>query len=501
MRVPLAVNLKINAYTGATITEYDSGITNGIVDKYSDGRIYVTQRPSIDITENASNNTAKVKGRGLYYWETKTAKYIINDDTVYKNSQAAAIGTITSGIDRCQMQVLGSNLAIIDTQNNEGWYVTTGDVLTQITDADFPPNATHSATLCYGGAVLDGYLFVGDTNGILYNSDSNDVSAWTATSYLTAEREPDGGVYVGKHHDNIVFYGVRTTEFFYDDANTVGSPLDRRTDVFYSIGCGDGRSVWEAGDKHFLVGTNDPGARGVYKLENFQLIKISTPDIDSFITQALVKDSFYAIGSGFSANGRLIYLLTLYQAPDAISPYLTLAYDDASGIWGVWETTINSHTKFPIIDWTIRDGSTPQYGEGIFTNGDIFSINDNLTPTETVEASLILEAGIVEPGIVQSTAASTGYITMTIRTGQNDYGTRERKFAGSLVAVGDQTQASQTLTVKEANENNSSFSAGRTIDLSYYQQLNRNGSFRRRNYELSATPTEVVRLEAIEIDL
>ncbi len=500
MRIPLAVDLHINAFSGATITELESGITNGLAEKMADERLYVTQRPTIDVTEDASVHTAKAKGRGIFYWDSPGALYLVNDDTVFKNSHANSIGTITSGVSKVKMLILDDDLIILDKDNNEGWTVA-ADTVTQITDTDFPPEKTPAETLCYGGAVMDGYLFVGTAAGLLYNSNNGDATAWTALDVTSAERDPDNGVYVGKQKDHIIFYGTRTTEVFYNAANPTGSPLTRRQDIAYTVGCSDGRSVWEAGDIHFLVGTDSPGAHQVYIFENLTFRKISTPTIDSFITQAIVKDSFLAMGSGFSAHGRLFYILTLYKAPSTITPYISLVYDSRSQLWYIWETTVNGLSKFPLVDWTIRTGVLPRFGEGILSNGDLFTINDDLTASDTLVASKIVEDGIVEPGILEETASATAAVAVSVRTGMKDMGTNSRKFAGSMRYVGDTTPNSQTLTIKWANENNSSFSAGRTIDMSLYERMNRNGSFRRRNFQLETSSTDVVRMEALEIEI
>ena len=46
------VDMHINAFSGGTITELESGITNGVV-QTKNGITYLTQRPSIDIFEDA----------------------------------------------------------------------------------------------------------------------------------------------------------------------------------------------------------------------------------------------------------------------------------------------------------------------------------------------------------------------------------------------------------------------------------------------------------------
>lgn len=498
MRIPLIPNLHINMFNGATIAELDAGITNGIVEKRNDF-IYVTQRPSIDVFEDASANVSDARGRAVYYWDSVGDLYFVNNGTIYKNSHASVVSTSpTAGTKKCKFVESGGLLVLLDTENSQGFTITTGDVVTEITDVDFPPKQTPAVALAYGGASLDKYLFVLGTNGIIYNSMVNDPTAWAALDFLDAERSPDGGQYLGKHHDTIVVYGVRTIEFFYDAANTTGSPLSRRQDVSYQIGCTSGESVWEEGHRSFFVGTDFSGSLKVFTLENFQVRKISTSSIDSLLTQAITKDEYLVNGSGFSASGHTYYILNLYLTPGDSEPTTTLVFDDTTGLWGQWETTVNGLSKFPLMSWSVRTGVQPRYGEGILFNGDMISINDNFNPQDTVLSSTYVTDGYVSDGYVLSSNESGTQINLKIRTGQSDGGSEIKKKMPNIRHVGDLTETSQNLTIRWAKENNASFNAGTTVDTSIFQRVNRIGSFRRINFEIDYSGTEVLRLEALE---
>lgn len=496
-RLPLAVDLKINAFNGATITELESGITNGIIE---DGKL--TQRPSIDVFEDAGTHVADARGRGIFYWDEASALYIINNGTLYKNSQASVLSTApTAGSKKCKFLVVAGTLLLIDTENSEAFTITTGGTVTEITDTDFPPKQASPVSLAYGGAILDGYFFVMGTDGVIYNSNLLAPATWDALGFISAERDPDGGQYLGKHHDNLVALGVKTTEFFYDNANSVGSPLNRRQDISYNIGCSNGESVWEEGDRMFFVGVNSSGALGVYTLVNFSIKKVSSSSIDSFLTQAIVKDGYTAVGSGLSAQGHVFYILTVHLHPDDIIPYITLVFDSSSGLWGEWETSINDITKFPLIDWTTRTGVVPRYGEGILSNGDLITINDNMIPQDTLLATTYVTEGYVETGYISDSGGAGTAITMKSRIGMYDGGADVVKFASDLRHVGDLTTTSQNLTIRWANENNSSFNAGTTVDTSKFSKIRRMGMFRRRNHEIEYSGDEIVRLEALEGNL
>lgn len=501
MRLPIAVDLHINQFSGATITEYDRGIVNGFVEAVG-GRVYVSQRPAIDILEYASDTVSDARGRGTYFWGYDGNLYFINDDTVYKNSYGTTIDTISSGTNRVYIMELDDLLIILDPENDEGWTITSAGTLTQISDAQFPPEASPAVGLAHGGAVLDGYLFVLGEDGSIYNSDFEDATSWTGTSFITAERDIDGGIYLGKHHDNLAVFGPKTLEFFYDAGNATGSPLSRRQDVFHNIGCVDGNSVWVEGDRMFFVGSEPSGSVGVYVLENFGLRKVSTANLDAFIGQNRVRDNYGFVGSGFTAQGHSFYLLTFYATITDLVPQITLVYDDSSKLWGIWDTDIGSLDHFPLMSWTLRTGITPRIGEGIFTNGDRFTILSSLTPVDTAGAyGGVFEDGVFEQGVFTEVSLDGSNIDLSCRLGQQDLGSSNYKYETTLKLVADKTENDQDITVKWTDERTGAFGTARTMNLALTnKRLKRLGRYVRRNYEVGFSGNEMIRLEAMETE-
>jgi len=53
MKLPLALDLDIHAFSGGLISQYETGLVNCVVHK-ANGRSKVTQRPSIDISEDSN---------------------------------------------------------------------------------------------------------------------------------------------------------------------------------------------------------------------------------------------------------------------------------------------------------------------------------------------------------------------------------------------------------------------------------------------------------------
>ncbi len=489
MNLNAVVNLEFKDFAGATITDREAGIFNGMVDN-SKGNPVVTQRPSINLNELAST----ARGRAIYFWDLNNVLYILNDDTIYKNTYSGAIGTtITSGTTKCIFLQLNTLLVLLNPDDNKGYTINTADTVTQLAGS-FPSNIAH------GGAILDGYLFVMDTDGVIWNSDLNDASTFSAGNSIDAEREEDGGVYLGKHHDHLVALGERTTEFFYDNANPTNSPLNRREDLAYTIGCADGNSVWEEGDITVFIGSELSTGLQVYVLENFQLKVISTGPLGALLTQALTRDDYGAFGSGFSANGHKFYLLTLHTTPSDITTEVTYVYDFSSGLWHEWETNVNSLTNFPVIDWSIRAGQSVRSGTGILSNGDIVIVNNDYTPQDTIGANVyVTPATYFEAGYITDTGGSGLNYTMKIRFGQFDGDTNDNKFMHYLRPRMNKTPSSQVLTLTWSDEDNQNFITGGTIDTQYqHGDLHRCGRFYRRNVELVYAGTEQLWIESLE---
>lgn len=492
MNLNAAINLEFKDFAGATITDRETGITNGVVSK-SKGQPVVTQRPSINLNELAST----ARGRAIYFWDANNVLYLLNDGTLFKNTYSSAIATtITSGTQKCWFFQLNTLLVLIDPQDSKGYTISTADAVTAI-GGSFP------ASIAHGGAVLDGYFFIMDSNGVIWNSDLNDASTFSAGNSINAEREEDGGIYLGKHHDHLVALGERTTEFFYDNGNATNSPLNRREDISYTIGCADGNSVWEEGDTTVFIGSELSSGLSVYVLEDFNLRPVSHSSLDAMLTQAIIHDGYEVFCSGYSANGHKFYILTFHTTPGDITTEATYVYDFSSGLWHEWETGISSLTNFPVIDWSIRAGQSIRSGTGIMSNGDVVTIHNDFTPQDTIGANVYIEpATYFETGYITDTGSVGTNFTMKVRFGQFDGDTHHNKYLYHLRPRMNNTANSQTLTIMWSDDDNRSFITAGTIDTQYqYDDFRRGGIFLRRNFELQYGGNEQIFIESLEADI
>lgn len=514
MKIPVIVDLDIHKFSGSGISDYASGLTNCAFHN-NNGKWELTQRASIDIIEDSSTIVGSdSRGRGIYYWETESNIFIVNDDTVYEATQdggeVAGGSEISTGTERVTMlETIGTpRLVILDPENDEGWWVNTpASAVTAIAWGGLWPS-----TITHGGAILDGYLFVMDEDGIIYNSDVDDPTATTSSSFVEAERENDKGVYLGKHNEHIVVGGTRTLEFLYNARNPVGSPLNRREDVMHNIGFADGQGVWENGDIMYFVGSNTTGQLAVYRLENFVPTMISKDSLNSYLTQGLTQESLRVVLSGWSAMGQDTLIMTIYTltgaTPGTVLPKITLTYNSVTNIWGFIETAAGGHSYFPLMAFTKRTGGqnatdSARPGEGIFYNGDIVSVHDKLIPVDTLLGTDgVYEDGVYEADVYASGTSDAGTnISTVIRTGHIGADVRGYKFQSREYLHMDTTETSQTFTVKHADEGTTTFTTVGTIDSSYLQkELHQGGRFQQRNFQLEYSGDEQFFIESYAID-
>ncbi len=297
--------------------------------------------------------------------------------------------------------------------------------------------------------------------------------------------------------------GTRTIEFFYNANNATGSPLSRRQDLAYNIGCLQGDAVFQEGDDLYFVAVAPSGPLHVVRLSSFQYTHISEPDIETYLTNARLVEQSELIAGGFTTGDRTFYVLTLYRtdASGNISPDSTVVYDSMT--WGTWLSGACGCGNFPLASWNIRSGSTAQSGSGILVNGDLVQIRDDFNPVDTVLGSAYITSGYIASGYYTSTGGSGNNIQFIVRTGPYDGGTSRWKFNHALEVAADKTVNSETALIRwyDGNSKNSSVSPDRTVNLDKKEKVTRLGRFIRRNFEFEYNGDEQVRIEGMDIDI
>ena len=170
--------------------------------------------------------------------------------------------------------------------------VFTAASLTQITDVDFP-DQLGTPKICTGPMIqLNGIFYVMTTDGWIYNSDNtalleNDPTAWTSGGKIQVRMQPDGGIGVYRYKHHIVAVGMNSIEFFNDMGNPPSGPRIGPTEQAYiNFGALSSQSVLPVDDTLYWVSNSTSGTVGVWKLEGYTPVKISTSREDRDIRQS-----------------------------------------------------------------------------------------------------------------------------------------------------------------------------------------------------------------------
>lgn len=370
---------------------------NVMLEVYSDNKYYVTQRPGLDVVANPETwVSVDPNGRGIYYWQAQETLITVVGEGVFTGG-GVQLGTITAGLDPVWMGAIGDYLVIIDHENDQGWYIDGGLTVTQINDPDFPTE------LAGGGAVLNGVLYVLSEDGTIYNSGFNDPTTWNALDFLNAEREPDGGEYITKFLDHVVVFGSSTIEFFYDAGNPVGSPLRRREDISYRIGALDAKSVYNSGDVIYFISADVSGSLKLQSLQGFELVPLSSPQLDRYMQARQRGGQVETIISGSHVNGHLfVYITFVVEQEGSWLVQETLVFDAITKHFTEFSTRYPGIDFFPVVSWTVRQGSTIAFSFGLLTSGHVVRWSGSVVPIDQFQNDPYFSPGYIAQGYISS---------------------------------------------------------------------------------------------------
>lgn len=345
----------------------------------------------------------------------------------------------------------------------KAWTLTLGTpgVLTQVTDPDYP------AKTVPGAVYLDGYFFVMDKDGTVYNCDLENPDSWNALNYITAEAEWDKGVAIAKHQNYVVALKDWTCELFYDAANPTGSPLSKVSNATVQIGCAQGYSTVQFhGGLIFMSKTRERG-RSVHF---FPPNSIDPQEIASASIQRILNaaDLTTVRAWGGKLGGRILYVLNL------VSANISLVYDFTSHTWAQW-TSDNAGTEgYFKYGFYATDGNRDYLLHE--TTGEVFTLT---------------------PDVYQDNGAD---IKVLIRTGRLDAGNMDRKTMSQLTIVGD--KAATSVSVQQSDDDYQTFSTARTVAMDAEPpRLLRLGMFRRRSFDIRHVDNTPLRLTAIDAEI
>lgn len=427
-------------------------------------RIYAVKRPGFDthITPAAGQ-----KGYDVHVWVgqgdgTKVISAFGEiTSTVYDGT--SSLGAITgraTGIT--ETFVSTTPTLMVTSTDNTGWYYDTGvGVMTKISDGDFPGN--NSKTLAGTFAHIDGYAVIMSTDGVVWASDLNSVTAWTSTSFDSANAYPDKGVGVVRHRQFIMAFGTESVQFFYN-AGLTPFPLAKATAMTQKVGAVHADAIAQIADTTFWCGSTPQGGLSIFQYDG-ELSRISTPAIDSTL-QLSGADNITL--SALRQNG---YSFILVRAGS-----LTVAYCVEEKFWHEWNST--TPLWYKCAGLSNVGGSMVTYAvSNVATTGKVYVMNQ------------------ADPVFTDDSAAYTA----TMQLPKQDFGTNRTKFWHDVEIVGDREESASAVTLSYSDDDYQNFTTQGSTDLSNDRpRFTRVGSSRRRAWKLTHSADTPMRIEALE---
>ena len=382
------------------------------------------------------------------------------------------------------------SVAIADTFNSELIEVFYNGVSNTTTDRTSDlPSALTSAGFAKGIVWLNNKCYLADVNGVIYNSDSGDISTWNALDFITAERRYDGLIAIDTHHDHIVAFGERGIEFFYDNANTTGSPLRRRQDIYFEVGLVGEPTKVE--DVIYFVGQSEGTDLSLYKLENFQITKISD-ERSNYKIHAMASGADPLYLTGFVLLDRHMIAITQLSRSDDASNVTTYTHIENIFYDVKYQTIYKWSSANEEMDCKIIDAAIG----GIFIN-----FAGYLVSFRPIEHNVAKDSDNIGTDTDNIPSSSAHDITFTMISPCYSLGSSRRKFWKSVEIEGtygkqQNTSDSVDMTISWSDDFYESFTSGRTISLKRYRWIIKGcGSAQSRTFKITGAPSARVFLK------
>jgi hypothetical protein len=322
-----------------------------------------------------------------------------------------------------------------------------------------------------GLVYLDGYVFVMDSQGTIWQSENENPTIWNPLNYTSAVSEADKGKALARHLNYVIAFKEWTADFFYDAGNATGSVLSINQSAHLEIGCADGNSIQNPEQSLIWMGTVVEGGRAIYMLNGLSPERVSTKAVETFLNATNLSGTYSWL---YKIAGHTLYGLVLTDQN------ITLIYDISEKEWHIWTTSkdfigggenyfeCSFVTQFP-------------FNSGNFyvldaVNGLVFTLSPN---------------NYVDP---------FGPIRMRVVTDRMDFNTYAFKTGYGLTIFGDNIK--DVMQVRHTEDDYDNWSQYRNIDLNLQKPcLYQLGRFRRRAYEFLYTGYQPLRLEKVEFNI
>jgi len=335
----------------------------------------------------------------------------------------------------------------------------------------FPANTL--GTLVY----MDTYIFTNLTTGPIYNCAPDDPTLWNSSWVITPQMYPGQWRAIARQNNFLLAFSDTTIQTFVTTNNSSGAPLENYESGAQQLGCVRANSIASDGQRITWVGTTQTGQATVYMMEGLTSPQeIATTQIKNLMA------SNYGNGkaSFIRTAGKNLYLL-MSTEPDI------LVYDYDLNMWVIWERAVDTTAAEWVAFAAYQEPLNNPPSSVLFLleySGDIY----RFTPEESTDRNMTATPG-----------GGTAF-EVAVQTERLDFQTTNRKFVRRLELLADKTATTANVMVSYSDDDYSTFSTERALDLSNSRAfLPLGGNFRRRAYKFSYTGTQRIRWQGFEL--
>lgn len=428
----------------------------------TDGKkYYLKKRPGVGTYQTYAAGI----GRGIFYWQATGRYYAVVGNQLYSNGTQIQTLTNSSGpVGFCEFRSDATDLLIMCDGIN-GWQIGTNDVVTQITSANFP--SPHIPNPIY----LDGYIFVANAaTQTIHNSGLLTPLTWPSDGFIDAEMFPDNLVGLAKVQNYLAAVGVYSIEWFYDNANATGSPLQRNAPAVTQLGCPAPQTINQTEKELILVGQTAAGGRTVWIIDGFQPSEIGNEPVREALDLEGTSISA-ATAYTIQCAGHKWYVMNLKLNGR------TFVYDFEEKMWHEWSTGL-TQTNFQY-DYAADGG----FGAPIL-------LSQLGTPAVSLSPVNFTDLGLT--------------INCTVITSKIDFDTVKRKriYRLSLAADSPDGPTATPMTVSWTDDDYNTFTPGTTLMIGAgYSTITQLGYMRRRAFQFVYQQPWPLRMESFELDI
>lgn len=289
------------------------------------------------------------------------------------------IGVIP-GVGRVQMThnqfKTGFQVLVENGQGGGGYvYTTATDTFAKVTDEGYPGSISSD--------YLDSYILGVEPQGrFWFHSNLADATDYNTLDRYEAEAAPDRIVGLAVSASEVVVFGQRTTEFYFNSGAATGTFQNRKSSI--TRGCASRHTIQKLDNTLFWLG--DDGV--VYRLEGYLARPVSTRPLEKAISGYNWPE---AIAYVWEDRGHKVYYLTF---PDG----QTFGYDVITGLWHRRQSFGMDRWRLShIISWgrdwyggDFQNGRIWQIDWDYFLEGDQPIISDRVSPALADDQSQLI---------------------------------------------------------------------------------------------------------------